>query len=338
MADEMVDYYEVLDIERDATDIEIRKAYNKKIAECKEKRRNGEHAEIKNVIKAYEVLLDKSQREDYNDRLDEYYERIMNKTSFDYYVDKVKEDYKYIKDMEEKNKFSVRREKREEYINREFKGDIDSIPKWIVFKTTRGILHVAGEFVYQLRKFVPKKRDDVTRYVIRNRKAIVGLALCGGLAIGLSQCNKKSVEPEVSVVDPVPPVEYITLDKIYEVQPKDTLSELAEKVGISMSDIEIENHLDVNLLYIGQKLALPYEVDESELYDYIKLVDVDDMSIKEIAAKYETNVETLEKLNEEYIVFDYDTQKLVSTTSTILVPDFSKIEKEKENYQYKKEN
>ena len=346
MPKEMVDYYKVLDIDKEANDIEIRKAYNKKIAEYKEKKRNGEQVETKKIIRAYEVLLDKENRAYYDECLEEYYESLKNKTKLDYFLEdieeKVSNDYKSIKEKEKKNSFKKRHERSEKFLKEEYGKDIDSIPKWIAFKTKKGLLHITGEFVYQVNNLIPRKKDDASRYVIRNRKVILGVIIGGAIITGLNTNKVKEANSNskatIETTDTTKPVKYYYLNKIYVVQSGDTLSELAEKKGVSMSRIESVSELNTSLLYIGQKIKIPYEIDEDELYEYTKIVDAEGKTLKELASIYETDVETLEELNKNYIMFDYDRQSLVSISDTILVPNFSKIEKTSKEYQYIKEN
>lgn len=59
-------YYNVLGVKKDATEIELRKAYHKKALECHPDKKGGDDSMIKIVNEAYEILSDKTSRHKYD--------------------------------------------------------------------------------------------------------------------------------------------------------------------------------------------------------------------------------------------------------------------------------
>jgi len=58
-------YYEILEIDKNATELDIRKAYIE-LAKKAHPDRGGNEEEFKKVNKAYEILIDKSKRKEYD--------------------------------------------------------------------------------------------------------------------------------------------------------------------------------------------------------------------------------------------------------------------------------
>lgn len=88
-------------------------------------------------------------------------------------------------------------------------------------------------------------------------------------------------------------------EKIYTVSSGDTLSEVAEKYGVTVSALASLNGIsNVNLIYVGQVLKIPSKVSNlssSSSPVYYTVVSGDTLS--GIAAKYGTTVMTLANMN-----------------------------------------
>ena len=112
----------------------------------------------------------------------------------------------------------------------------------------------------------------------------------------------------------------ITLVRNYTVQAGDSLSSLSDISLIKVRTIKGENRLTSNMLYIGDVIKLPYEVSKDDLQYYTKVVNTNGKSIADLANIYETDVDTLYKLNKEAI--ETVDGAYIITSETVLVPEF----------------
>lgn len=129
-----------------------------------------------------------------------------------------------------------------------------------------------------------------------------------------------------------------TLNRIYTVKSGDSLSKLSQDSNTTINYIMKVNGLDSENIKVGQKLEIPYIVDEDELKYYTESIDVDmaNTTLEEIAEKHGTDVGTLYTLNTES--FENVENQYVVLSDTILVPTFPsqdevKILKSQDAYQ-----
>ena len=236
----------------------------------------------------------------------------------------LKNTYKEIKEIEKRNDFVNRHSNAEIYLDDKY-NHTDSLK----VKIKKGTLHIFGECFYHLHKLSYIKKDNFSKYVIRNRNIIGTMFIIGTLALGgkISNIIDNTNKNETTIVSELPDSNYITLNKLYVVQPKDTLSELSEKTGISQNDIKQANQFETSLLFEGNTIKLPYRINYNELENYTEIIDNGNMTAKSLAKSYETDFRTILLLNENTIKYDNDKQDYLFTTDTVIIPSFDKIEK-----------
>lgn len=327
MAEKFINYYDVLGIKRTANDKEIRKAYSEKLKAYRTLNKPSKK-DLELMAKAYEVLSDENERELFDRKLD-YIEP--EKTL----IEKVLDDYNDTLNLEDK--YADRHKKYSEYLDEMYDG---KDTPWI--KTKRGALHILGELYHQGSKFKVRKKDNVSKYLIRNRRVIITAALTGAVIVVLNTPPMKKAftpEPIQTQSESEEKTEYITINKIYKVKNGDTLSELSEKTGIDQTTIKNANRMDTTLLFIGDELKIPYTIDIRDLDEYVKEIELKDKTVEEIAEEYNTDMITLKELNPYTITYDYENKEYKVKTKKIVVPNFTKEKKEtKGNYnQYVKQ-
>ena len=169
--------------------------------------------------------------------------------------------------------------------------------------------------------------DKLARYkVVRQIQEGVAIGLttavilAGIVSIRIKNENdsKKSDSYTISEVN----TDTVTLTKYYTVEFGDTLSAISSNTGIPQSKIEEDNSIDNgNMIYLNQVLKLNYCISPEDLDYYTQSVNVNGRNIFEIAAAYDTNIQTIEELNGEAIVNNGDGTYTILSTS-VLVPNF----------------
>ena len=106
----------------------------------------------------------------------------------------------------------------------------------------------------------------------------------------------------------------IELSRSYVIKYGDTLTSISRQTGIPISKIAEDNHIDnPNKIGMNHHLMLNYSIDPADLEYYTESVDLNGKSLPQIAADYDTTVNTLININGE---------SLTEETDTILVPNF----------------
>ena len=113
-------------------------------------------------------------------------------------------------------------------------------------------------------------------------------------------------------------------EEIYTVQTGDSLYIIARKYNVTMEDIKLENELDSDILYVGQKLIIPISDKNEEDGDEVKednnlkqyYVQPGD-SLYEIAKKFNTTINIIRELNNLSSDILYIGQKLEVPISEI---------------------
>ena len=133
----------------------------------------------------------------------------------------------------------------------------------------------------------------------------------------ISTANTTEEEPEMIVI------------RHYTVKAGDTLSELAEDANCTQADIKNYNQ-DViydGILRFDTDIEIPYHIPEDEISSYTESAIYNGENLDEYAASYNTDKESLIKLNEESIIDTGNEYAVIS--DTLAVPTF-------EPYQYSK--
>ena len=356
MKKEFMDYYKILGVSKYASFEEIKEAYNLLVKELRSKSQiiknkkeiNKMHEKFSNINEAYKILRDDYKRALYNIELRKYYreqkinevkqneeylkKRKSKKKKENSLLNKLSKSYKEVREDEKKYPFYKRHEKISQSFDREFDDYKDTLPKTIVFKTLKGTCHIFGETLYQIKKLGYITEDSTPKFIIRNRKAIGAVVLCGILSTSVGNFGKDEKNIEVSTQEYTMENEIednelyyqseIELNRTYKIKGGDTLTAIANKSGTPISTIMRLNGIESeNRIYMGDTIKIPYYVSMEDLKYYTEIVNTNNMTLQEIANKYETTIETLYKLNEEAITKMGD-NSFILLTDNIIVPKF----------------
>ncbi len=371
----MKNYYDILGINFDASQEEIKKAFREMAMKYHpDKHQDEENIEyyeamFKEINEAYEVLRDDEKRRQYNIDYILYEEeqkrreyrrkereqkrrqaqrnkassntrtqtRTTQKEKSSFFSD-VKKSYQEVKQDEKKEPFFKRHSRYNQVLWNRCGQFTDTKTGNILFKMSQGVVHVSGELLHQLSKIKYIGKDNVVKFTIRNRAtvlAIVGIILASNLPGWISgdtntnnptteTVSGKGTEEETDPIiidEPEEEEEKITLTRIYTVQVGDSLSSLSDMSLSTMNTIRSINDIDSNnMIYIGQEIKLPYEIEKEDLQYYIEQVDTEGLSVSDLAEQYETDVDTLVQLNEEAIGTAGGTKVFI--TNKVYVPKF----------------
>lgn len=238
----------------------------------------------------------------------------------------VREDYKEVKRDEGKNPFSKRHKEFTEDLDDSFVGDLNRFSDRVVFHTTRITFNAIYEVIYQLKKLGRFGKEPFPKFVIRNRK-LAGVILAGAVMFNAAgSLNSQESQPQVPEQESIVELQdedeqYIKLYRSYTIELGDSLWDLSSDANISVAELQEQNGLSDSRIYIGDNLKIIYNIPQEELEYYTEGVQVDGMSLTDIAKAYETNVSTLVLLNPESIIKD-DDGRYVVLSDTLTVPKF----------------
>ncbi len=335
MKKNFIDYYQVLGINIDATQEEIKKAFHTKIKEehpdiyeGKQKKgldsihksKSDAQSMTRLLLNAYHTLMDKEKRKEY----DKYYlkNKELQKESK---KSSIKSIYQQVKKEEQRNSFYVRHNR----IDNIFYDEEFFNSKGLNIK--RGSLHILGEMIYHLNKLRFTKKDNAPKYIIRNR-GLIGLALVGYILVnGLTGKTTSDIQmlDDTAIIyhtqtdnlsDYSEYEEIITLNREYTIQYGDTLSEIAEDAGVYVSTIKRINDIKTDNIYWKDILLVPYRVPAEDLPYYSTTVDTAGKTVSELAEEYETDSNTLILLNNGAIQIEDGNEFIL--TNEIVVPVF----------------
>lgn len=232
------------------------------------------------------------------------------------FIKKVRASYKKVRKIEKQKPFLKRHTNLEKALAvTSFTGNKfwDSI--------IAGGIHIGFEMVYQMKKLLPIVGDNLINWTIRNRKSLAIFTFWGTLNI--AEFFKEKVESDI--------IEDVEINRTYEIQVGDTLSEIAKNYGVEVETLMEENNInDANAIYSGEKISIPYAF---KFDNNLKIDDVtdtiqttQDILLEEYAIMYDTNLDTLESLNPNYS----------TNSSEILVPNFQEIEEYQKSLKLKK--
>ena len=277
----------------------------------------------------------------------------MNRGKKASFFDDIKRAAREIKEDEVKAKRGARKAHRNvnDFVNKKF-GKRESIPEEILYRFSKGTLHVFVSTLRELSKVRYITKDSLPKFVIRNRRGMaVGLSLFI-LMSGLGNLNEKDIpipsmpdssismeynEEENTQVDVDPEIKdnevdvmfeqeqvtTYTIKQYHEVVYGDTLSGLAEKAGCSVATIQNANDMySSTLIKIGETLTIPYTYSSEDIDYFTTEVKVPTgTTVREIAQQYKTDAATIILLNEGAIYQDNDRYYILS--DTIKVPNFA---------------
>lgn len=360
------DYYQILGVSIDSSQEEIKKSYHQKARQyhpdkysskdISQSQKDFYEEKFKDISEAYEILGNIRKRRQYNidyeyftNQSEEVSEEV-NQEKNSKFKDNIKDAYEKVKSEEKKKSFYKRHEKLNRKIAKEFASDCETLAEEVAFCVGSGTLHVFYETFYQLNKLKLKKEDNLAKFIIRNRLFFTTI-LCS-VILGNVYSNFQTIIPKnlgtvtneedyqgksstISMEeDNIYYPSYISLIRKYTVDYGDTLSQLAEDSGTSMNDIKRLNNLEGDSLYYNDEMVVPYVLNKDDLQYYTMTVPTEGMSINDLAKEYETDVETLYRLNEESITNVSNTYVILA--DNILVPTFitkQELIAKKENFQ-----
>lgn len=324
MSKRIINFYEILGVKPTANDNQIRIAYGEKLREYRQDKKNKTTKDFKRLAQAYRILSDENERELYDREL-EYYledqaledEEVMPTSRFEEAYCK----YKALKGRE-KQAHDIRHGEAEKFLNEKYQYAND-----ISTRLKKGTLHIAGETFYKLQCLGIRNKDNITKYVFRNRK-VIGIILASGIVLGgisIAKNIRNDEQPKTGQTTST--LTDYTFNKTYEVQFGDTLSELSEQFDVDQDDIRRANKAleNTTLLQEGYTLKIPYTISTDNLEEFVDVVDIGDLTVKELANEYNTDCQTLYELNNGNIDFDYETKQYVTTKEQLLVPEFDEI-------------
>ena len=306
------------------------------------------------IADAYEILINEEARKEYDEKLKEKRTRRSSRSrrASRNNSNSTEEDYSY--EYEYFSKKAERFSKRYKDINdeiiekylRKHKRKPETFKEKVTFALSFGAIHVSKEFLYQLSKLKKKDNDTPKKFVIRNRYNFAALALAFIIAnsIGGNTNTTPAQEPtyETSTQSTKSDTEQektdnetkninkrkndvqtkILLTRKYVIKPGDYLSKIAVDAGISIDKLQTINNIrSADLIKVGDTIIVPYNIESENKEFYTKKVVLYDRDLSKIAAEYETDFDTLYRLNEEAIEKVTDNTYVV-LSDTIEVPNF----------------
>ncbi len=233
--------------------------------------------------------------------------------------------------------FKGRWDRRNREFAKEYRKKHDSVPnnlpEIIAIVTVAGLLNITCEMIYQMHKF---KKTQAGKFVINHKKSVaVGIAVVMVLSTGgFNSSSKNRANDSSKIITNIEQTTVsqqeeiqsrLTLTRMYTIKAGDTLSGIAENARTTMNRLqEINNIKTASIIRMGATIEVPYNINKEDEEYYTETIAVEDMSLEDIAAKYETTVETLKTLNEESINYLSDDSYII-LSDTLVVPKFPTI-------------
>lgn len=205
-------------------------------------------------------------------------------------------------------------------------------------------LSVSDYFLKELQKLAIRPHDNLRKYVLRNKKVLLFIASTGiatSLFVGSTR-NRTNEEQVVSeTTSYTTQTEYtevpeateeaievtlptfekdILLLRVHTVEANDSLSKFSAESNTLMEEIKNYNGITSNNVILGTKIFIPYIIAPEDLPYYTKVETYQGEDLEQYAESFETEAETICKLNPEAAKWD-GTQYVVATDS-LIVPDF----------------
>lgn len=331
--------YELLEREREAWETAEESAsqayWEEQVQKTREEQRKREQEERQKRYERWQTHYNKQHKKS-TTRSQESRKTSSNQEN---HKKSLSETYQEIKDTEKQSSFVERHKKINRKYNRSFASQVETIPEQIAFTFGKGTLHIVHEAFFQLSKLKYISEDPIPKYVLRNRKLIATVCLAFTVGSVASHFNQPGQTDTETVAVELPSYStqqfeedydeemkaseiysITTLNRIHTVKAGDTLSQIAVDSGTSENELERLNNLSSEFLYIGDEMKIPYDVTSDDLQYYTSVVNTESKSIYDLAKQYETDVDTLYKLNEESITKVNDTYLILS--EEIIVPNF----------------
>lgn len=343
-----LNFYNILGVSRNASVDEIRKNYLElvkkyhtdnlvsklKSGEITKEEYNKASNRIKDINSAYNILSSDKDRIIY-DKLYDRIQRRKNSSNNKGFINNIKRSYKEIKREEFRQpSFSERHSRIDDIFYDEYFDEDMNNGEYILFQTKRGAIHVSLEFLYNINKLKYNKRENLSKYVIRNRK-LAAFVVAAGIAIG-GVALITGIKPgeDDPIVNPITTTSSsIDVNNYYTVKAGDTISGLAKRFNTTEAKIQKANYLENSYIYIGDELIIPSSISVDDIEDYTDVATYDfDTTIEEFAEMHKTDVTSLANLNKEAIKpFNND---YIVYSDTLNVPSFDKKNKKnmKSNY------
>jgi len=325
----ITDYYKLLGVEKNASNEDIEEAYNT----CRNKILEGKSItelsprEIKAInllAEAKETLRDRQTRRQYDFKLtlqkdsetkeNDNGERKIDENLSDY----IKRLYRDIKIEESKKSFTRRHKMISKKYKEACKKDNSSTDA-IGFKLGSGTVHVFHEMFYQLHKLSYFNKETKPKFIIRNRKTIIGVLGATMLIASFASSNEESKDYEKNNFDNSLATEkqrnFIQrLIRVYKIKFGDTISQIAIDLDVDEKNIVNPHSINPDIIIAGENLRIHYYIDSEDLEYYTKTVTVGDKTLNEttIDTLCTLNEESIEKIGEEYAVL----------SDTLIVPNF----------------
>lgn len=345
------DYYRILGVSRNSNIEEIKKAYHRLVKmlhpdnhqslKISEREIKLFDKRLKEVKEAYEVLKDATKRKAYDteyikfhadlDRQRAYYMGNRAKKNAATYVTKDNTEPKNdlhkrtTKEAKSDNEsFYTRHKKVNAKYNKTFKSNKKSLPQELVFHIGKGTVHIGHEILYRINTI---KNYAEPKFVL-NKKVIVATTV-GAVLIATNFLNIKdkvaesdTVKSSITYAQDEYQSLFVTLNRNYTVRAGDTLTGISENSGTSINTLKRLNGIkqDSSIIQLHQQLKVPYRIARDDLEYYTTTTTTSGKTLSGIASEYETDIETLVKLNEGAISLVGDTY--LAYTDEIIVPKY----------------
>lgn len=345
------DYYRILGVSRNSNIEEIKKAYHRLVKmlhpdnhqslKISEREIKLFDMRLKEVKEAYEVLKDATKRKAYDteymkfhgdlDRQRAYYMENRAKKNAATYVTKDNTETKNdlhkrtTKEAKSDNEsFYTRHKKVNAKYNKTFKSNKKSLQQELVFHIGKGTVHIGHEILYRINTI---KNYAEPKFIL-NKKVIVATTV-GAVLIATNFLNIKdkvaesdTVKSSITYAQDEYQSLFVTLNRNYTVRAGDTLTGISENSGTSINTLKRLNGIkqDSSIIQLHQQLKVPYRIARDDLEYYTTTTTTSGKTLSEIASEYETDIETLVKLNEGAISLVGDTY--LAYTDEIIVPKY----------------
>lgn len=209
-------------------------------------------------------------------------------------------------------------------------------------------LQISDAFVNELLKLRVHKNDNFRKYVLRNKKVLGTLAVVVALGATASTINSNnnsvavfentqttidseddvvnenqlSLDYTTSSTEETTPPDQVTIYRVHEVVVGDALYKFSADSNSTIEEIKKVNGMSSDSIVLGREYKIPYIINYEDLGIYTNSATYDpNMSLEDFAKKYETDIETIRKINQEAITFAPGKGYSVNT-DILLVPDF----------------
>lgn len=310
-------------------DEQTRKQYNVEYILYEEEQKRREYVRRQRQKRSTEG---KKQSNTYNSKRRKNTSKKNNESFFD----DLKRSFKEVRQDEKSNPFFARHSRLNQSLWDKHGDKYYSKSDFALFTMKQGVCHVSSEFIYQLSKLRYITKDNAVKFVIRNRFAallIAGVIVASNVPGMISSNDNKEVKEATQTMsgenintqtDSDDDFDYedttTTLTRMYTVQPGDSLSTLSDMSLSTTGNIKRINGIKDDMIYLGSVMKVPYEIDDEDLQYYLEKIETNGRSIKDIAEEYETDEDTIYRLNEEAIQKVNNTN--IITSDTIFVPNF----------------